>query len=799
MIRQSNTLYEKETHLMQLSALEAFEKEETQNIEVDLEDYEGEPAGVEENGLEHEHFDNLVDLLEEEELNDLAELVITSTEEDNESRKDSLEIMKMGLGLMGIKVEEGNEPFEGACSAQHPLLMENAVKFQAKASAEILPADGPVQVKVIGDKTKEKEEQALRVQNHMNYQITEEMTEYYVDTERLLLYTAIMGSSFKKTYYDSHLERPVSEFIPADQFVVANNTSDLERSGRYTHILYRDDVEINALFASGMYQKPDKVDLQATPTSQTNALQEAASKLIGIDIEMSMEEDYTLYEQHVNVFIEGLEERETALEFELASPYIITVDAGSRQVLSIRRNWDVDDVKRKKFLPFTHWGFVPGFGFYNYGYLHLLGNLQLTLTAALRSLVDAGQFANLQGGFKLKGVRIEDSGDPIYPGEFKDVEGGLNDINKSIMTLPFKGADQTLFQMLQFVDMKGQQFADSTEQTIADASNMGPVGTTLALLDASTKFFSGVHKRLHFAQKKELKIIADLNGKTLDENGRYNSNNEKGKVSKADYDRRVDIVPVSDPNISSNAHRMAKAQTLLDIALKVPDQHDMREVLKHVYINMDYPNIDKILPEPKQAEASDPISDINSAINGLPIKAFPEQDHESHLKIKGAFVQDPKSGMSPLMAKAKMAVEANMQEHMLMLFTQGSQAIQGEGMSIEDATQALAKQNQEKQRIQLEKDKGEQDEVASILAKAEMLQEITQAQRLEFEKKIKTAGLELDKEKLDLEREKEYNKLIQVDAKAASEMKKIITTKSLDMMSTALQDEHFGGDVDEDS
>ena len=771
--------------------LEALEKEANDVVEIDLSSPE-EKEVQEVNEFEGEHFQNLSTELDQEALNLIALEVLNSTEEDNGDRAENLRLMKMGLDLMGIQVKEKNEPFQGACGAQHPLLMENAVKFQAKASAELLPADGPVQVKVIGDKDLEKEKQALRVQNHLNYQITEEMTEYYTDTERLLLYTAIMGSSFKKTFYDPYLERPVSEFIPADQFVVPNNTSDLERAERYTHIIFRSENQMNASFMSGMYAKPGKMDIQTTASFELNKVQEDASKLIGIDIGEQDDDSYTLYEQHVNVFIEDLEVRKEHKEFQVASPYIITVDAGSKQVLSIRRNWDEEDAKRKKLLPFTHWGFVPGFGFYNYGYLHLLGNLQLTLTAALRSLVDAGQFANLQGGFKLKGVRISDDGDPIHPGEFKDIEAGVMDINKAIMPLPFKGADQTLFQMLQFVDMKGQQFADSTEQTIADASNMGPVGTTLALLDASTKFFSGVHKRLHLAQKKELKIIAYLNSKTLEDNAAYNERNEQSKVTRQDYDKRVDIVPVSDPNISSNAHRMAKAQTLLDIALKVPDQHDMKEVLKHVYINMDYPNIEKILPEPQQAKPEDPLTDINNAVQGKPIQAFSEQDHKSHIAIKSALVQDPSSALNPLMAKAKILVESNIQEHMVMQFVQSSQAEQqSSGTPLEQATQAIAVQNQEKQKLELEAQKEEKDEVASILAKAEMLQEITQADKLEFEKKLKTAELELDRERLDLDREKEYNKLIQVDAKAAAEMKKLITTQGLDAMGEALRADVF--------
>ena len=346
----------------------------------------------------------------------------------------------LGLNLLGIKIEEKNEPFEGACSAQHPLLMESAVKFQSKASAELLPADGPVRTKILGEVTPEKEDKANRVKKHMNWQITEKMTEFFVDSEKMLLAIPIIGSGFKKTYYDSSLERPVSEYVPMDQFIVPHNASDLERTPRYTHRLYRSEKDFRSDCASGLYHVDEDFDF--TPKAfhitdlgkQTNTLQGMS---VSVDDSTG---GFTLYEHYVYKFIPTLEESSENEKFKVPLPYIVTVDVDSRKVIGIRRNWKPSDRKKKRRNIFTHYQFVPGFGFYGIGFIHLLGNLQLTLTSALRSLVDAGQFANLQGGFKLKGVRIADTNTPIHPGEFKDIESAIQDINKAIMPLPFKGA-----------------------------------------------------------------------------------------------------------------------------------------------------------------------------------------------------------------------------------------------------------------------------------------------------------------------------------------------------------------------
>lgn len=759
--------------------------------------------------METGHYRNLVPDLDEEVLEELAECVLDAVETDENSRSDYVKDIVLGLSLLGVKIEEKNEPFQGACSAQHPLLMESAVKFQSKASSELLPADGPVKTKVLGAVTPEREDQANRVKKHMNWQITEQMTEFYIDSEKLLLAIPIIGSGFKKTYYDSFLERPVSEYVPMDQFIVPHSTSDLERAPRYTHVLYRTENKFREDCASGFYHVPEDFNYCASPYKLTD-IGKKTNQIQGMDVGIGNDDGgFTLYEHYCDIHIKGLEEskEEKAKEYKLAFPYIITVDVESRKVVGVRRNWKPEDKKRKRKMNFTHYQFVPGFGFYGFGFIHLLGNLQLTLTAALRSLVDAGQFANLQGGFKLKGVRISDDGDPINPGEFKEIEAAIMDINKAIMPLPFKGADQTLFAMLQFLTTAGQKFADSTENVIADSTNYGPVGTTMALLDASTKFFGAIHKRLHLSQKQELKIIANINAETLPDDYSYNIENESVMVTRDDYNETVDIVPVSDPNISSNAHRMAKAQTLFQFASQSPEVFDMREVMRHVLTNMDYANIDKIIPKPEEAQQADPLTDIQMAVQGKPIKAFNGQDHNSHIAIKTAFLQNPNAGGSTFMQKAAAAIQANIQEHMMLQFIeqtqaqaandaamaqeQGSQMPQ-QGDPTAQAAQKVAQMNQQdfEAKVQ-EQNAGNaehlQAEANMILAQAELQSAQNDAEKIRIDEALKTKELDIKFMGVQLELIKEYNKLEAIDKKAAHDLKKAITEKSIDAMTEGLK------------
>lgn len=782
-----------------------------------------------------EHYENLVDELDHNQKMQLGALITDAVEADDRSRSDWLRTIEMGLDLTGVKLEEKSEPFEGACSAQHPLLMEAAVKFQSKASNELLPATGPVKTFVKGDNTVEKEQQANRVKAHMNYQILEEMTEFYPDSERMLLYVALMGSGFKKTYYNAQLKRPCSEFIPSDQFIVPNSAPDLFRADRYTHVLYKNQYEMDECFASGMYTKPEQ-GIGLPTVMMPSPVQKKTQELIGISTSQSNRDKvYTLYECYIDLHIEGVDEKVEG--FSLASPYIVTVDKQSKLPVGLRRNWKPDDETRQKKVPFSHFLFVPSFNFYGFGFLHLLGNLQLTLTSAMRSLVDAGQFANLQGGFKLKGVRIVDDGSPISPGQFKDIESILQDVNKAIMPLPFKEPSNVLFEMLQFLAASGQKFADSTEAVIADSANYGPVGTTMALLDASTKFFSAIHKRLHSALKHELKTIAEINGETLEDDTSYNIEGETMNISRSDYAPIVAVIPVSDPNISSNAHRMAKAQTILQAAQQAPQLHDMREIYRQFYTAMDFVNVDKIMPSPAQAQPNDPMSDISAAQQGQPIKAFPGQDHKSHIAIKQAFMTDPSTGGNPMMQKVSAQLQANVQEHMVLEFTeqvqaqmqlsqqQGQQGAQPgpqgglqsqvpvqqgqpsngpsnpqvgaqsqqpqqqqpqdpQMMAMAQAAKQVAMMNQQNLQNQLEQQKqgGPKDQAALITAHARMQDTQIKAGKAKFEEKYKSDEIGIKKAKLGLDHLKEVHKSNDKDKDRQAKTDQIVTTKGLDAM-----------------
>jgi hypothetical protein len=607
--------------------------------------------------IEDEFYTNLAEQIEEDELIRIGEEVYEKYEADKESRAEWESMFERGFDLLGLKLEETTEPFEGAATAVHPLLIESAVKFQSRASQELFPSSGPVKAQVLGDATVEKQRQANRVQNFMNYQLTDMMPEYFDEFERMLFHLPLIGSSFKKIYYDGSVERPVSEFVPIDQFYVSYYATDLRRADRYTHVLYRSPREIANAMYSGMYAE---MDLPDAYIPQQSELTQKMDTVLGLSPSSDTDMQYVLLEQHCYLDIEG---------HGYECPYIVTIEESTRKVLSIRRNWNEDDKNKEKKMFFTHYRFVPGFGFYGLGLIHFLGNLTMSATAAMRNLIDAGQFANLPGGFKAKGVRIVGDNDPIAPGEFKEVEATGMDLTRSIVPLPYKEPSGTLFQMLQFVAGAGQKFADTTEQVITEGSNYGPVGTTMALLEASSKFFSAIHKRLHKSQRDEFKILARINYESLPPKYPYDVPGVSEEIFKRDFDGRVDVLPVSDPNIPSSAHRLMMAQMVMQQAQQSPPGMFNMEELNRTLLNAaNIPNLDKILPEKPQAQALDPVTDIEAATKGLPIKAFAGQNHDAHIQIKSMFLQDPANGANPIMQRVAPILQANIQEHVVMKY-----------------------------------------------------------------------------------------------------------------------------------
>jgi hypothetical protein len=618
-------------------------------------------SGEQQDETEEEFFRNLVEDLDDSTLDDVANQVYDNFTADKDSRADWESMFERGFDLLGLKLEDTSEPFEGACTAVHPVLIESAVKFQSKATQELFPASGPVKTQIIGNVDIEKEEQAKRVKEFMNYQVTEQMPEYFDEFERMLFHLPLIGSAFKKIYFDSSLNRPVSEFVPIDQFYVSYYATDLRRADRYTHVIYRSPIEMQRDIASGMYSD---IDLPQASQPNLSPISQKMDTIMGLSPTSDNDPQYVLLEQHCY-----LDLPEFPSEDGVALPYVVTIEEKSRQILSIRRNYNKDDRRKEKKIFFTHYRFVPGFGFYGLGLIHFLGNLTMTATAAMRSLVDAGQFANLPGGFKAKGMRIVGDNDPISPGEFREVEATGNDLSKMIINLPYKEPSQTLFQMLNFVTTTAQKFADSTEQVVSDAASYGPVGTTMALLEASSKFFSAIHKRLHKAQHDEFKLLGRINNEYLPDESLIDIPNGTVKIMRSDFDGRIDIIPVSDPNIPSSAHRMMMAQLALQLAQSSPPgMFNIEELNRTILTTANIPNLDKIMPRKPDPVPLDPISDIAAAVKGMPIKAFVGQNHDAHIQAKTMYLQDPMNGANPLMQRIVPVLQANMQEHMLMKY-----------------------------------------------------------------------------------------------------------------------------------
>jgi len=707
-----------------------------------------------------EWYGDLTETLEEEELLQIGNQVIDNFQADKESRSEWESMFERGFDLLGLKLEQGSEPFEGACTAVHPLLIESAVKFQSKASQELFPASGPVKANILGTATPEKEMQANRVQNFMNYQVTEQMPEYFEEFERMLFHLPLIGSAFKKIYYSSTLKRPVSEFIPIDQFYVSYYATDLRNADRYTHVIYRSPVDIQKDINAGVYQD---VDLPTPSQSGITSFAEKIDTILGFNPDYDNDPQYVLLEQHCFLDIEDEGE---------ALPYIVTVEQDSRQVLSIRRNYEQNDPNRQKRSHFVHYRFVPGFGFYGLGLIHFLGNLTMSATAAMRSLIDAGQFANLPGGFKAKGVRMVGDNDPISPGEFKEVEATGIDLSKAIVPLPYKEPSSTLYQMLQFVALTGQKFADSTEQVISDAASYGPVGTTMALLEASSKFFSAIHKRVHKSQKDELRILASINYDYLPNEYPYDVPFESRSIFRADFDGRVDIIPVSDPNIPSNAHRMMLANMALQMAQQSPPGMFNLEALNRTILHAaNMPNLEQILPPKIEPQAMDPVSDIMAATKGIPIASFAGQNHDAHIQTKMAYLQDPMNGANPIMGRLRPILEANIQEHSVMKYQEqvagmtqqlmqqaGPEAAQNPQV-IEMITAQAAQQVLNANQAMGMAQSPEQQLVALEQAKVEL-----EKQKIDKDTAISAADMELKNKKLELEENDQIISMLKTNA-----------------------------------
>ena len=608
-------------------------------------------GAMEEEQIAVDFSTNLAEVLPDNELNSLSSELRQQYEDDKESRSDWIDSYTKGLDLLGFKYNERSQPFQGASGVTHPLLAESVTQFQSQAYKELLPAGGPVKCNIIGDITTEVEAQAQRVKDYMNYLITDEMEDYDPDMDQLLFYLPLAGSSFKKVYYDADLARPVAKFVPAEDLVVPYLSTDLDTCERVTHIVKMTSNDLRKAQFAGFYRDVELND----PYEEESKTQEKYNDIQG-ETKPANTDIYTLLEIHCDLDIPGFEDMDQGEPTGIKIPYIVTIEEGSGKVLSIYRNYRQDDPTKRKTEYFIHYKFLPGLGFYGFGLIHMLGGLSRTATAALRQLIDAGTLSNLPAGFKARGLRIRDDDNPIQPGEFRDVDAPSGDLRNGLLPLPYKGPDQTLFALLGFVVDAGRRFAAVADAKLGEGSQANPVGTTMALLEQGSKVMSAIHKRLHYAQKKEFRILARIIAEFLPPEYPYMVAGGNRQIKQTDFDNRVDILPVSDPTIFSMSQRITLAQTQLQLAQSNPQIHNLYEAYRRMYESMGVQQIDQILPPPQQPQPMDPAMENSQVLMQTPLQAFPQQDHVAHIEAHRAF-------MSSYLVKNTPNIMALLQSH----------------------------------------------------------------------------------------------------------------------------------------
>ena len=608
-----------------------------------------------------DQFDaNLAEFLDDDDLQNLSSDLMQEYKDDKSSRDEWYDAYSKGLKLLGFTYEDRSQPFQGASGVTHPLLSETVTQFQAQAYKELLPANGPVRTQIIGSSNPQKEEQAQRVQEFMNYQIMHVMEDFDPDLDQMLFYLPLSGSAFKKIYFDSTLNRAVSKFVPSEDLIVPYSATDLTTAERVTHVIKRTENEVRKMQVQGIYQD---VDLQFKDEASNSSIQEAVNKIDGVrPTGASYKNDvYTLLEIHCDLDVPGYEN-----EDGIKLPYIVTIDEGSQKVLSIYRNYEEGDNLMKKKQYFVHYKFLPGLGFYGFGLIHMLGGLSRTATSALRQLIDAGTLSNLPAGFKARGLRIRDDDNPLQPGEFRDVDAPSGDLRQGLLPLPYKEPSATLFQLLGFVVQSGQRFAAIADQKIGDsvAAN-APVGTTMALIERGSRVMSAIHKRLHYAQKTEFNLLAKVFKDFYPQVYPYDVGKNAAAVFKAqDFDERVDIMPVSDPNIFSMSQRVTLAQTQLQMAQSDPNQHNLYEAYKRMYQALGVKDIDAILPVPKPDAPKDPGIENSDALLGKKLMPFRGQAHQQHIEAHRIFMSSMLVRANP---QATTLLQAHVMEHISLL------------------------------------------------------------------------------------------------------------------------------------
>ena len=638
-------------------------------------DFEG---GITESLVGPGHDANLAEFIDDDELKIMATEMIMDFQADRESRSDWARAYVKGLDLLGMKVEDRQQPWSGASGVFHPLLTEAVVRFQAQAMGEIFPASGPVRTKIVGKQTPERTDQANRVQNEMNYLLTEEMSEYRDEMEQMLFKLPIAGSAFKKVYYDPLMERPCAMFVPSEDFVASYGASDLKTCPRYTHVMKKTANEVLQLQVNGFYKEGELPE----PTPDYSDIQEKYDELDGEEAVIEDDDRHTILEMHVDLNLSG--------DFEdpdgIARPYVVTIDKSSSTILAIRRNWYEGDEKKKKRMHFVHYRYLPGLGFYGTGLIHLMGGLAKSATSILRQLIDAGTLSNLPAGLKARGLRIKGDDTPLMPGEFRDVDVPGGAIRDSITFIPYKEPSSVLYSLLGNIVEEGRRIGSVADMQVGDMNPNAPVGTTLALMERSMKVLSGVQARLHASLKHELRILASIIHDYMPAEYSYEIEGDFNRTQ--DFDKRVDVIPVSDPNAATMSQRVMQYQAAIQLAQQSPQIYDMGKLHRQMLEVLGVQNADEIVKLPEDIKPTDPVTENMAILKQEPIQAFKYQDHEAHIAVHMAAAKDPKImqiiGQSPFASAIQQAMAAHITEHVAFQYRREIEKKLGVDMPDED-------------------------------------------------------------------------------------------------------------------
>jgi hypothetical protein len=725
---------------------------EMPDIEIELEPIDGEMEDVAETEGTEDDFDaNLAEFMDDKDLQALGEELVGDFDKDTGDRRDWIQTYVDGIKLLGLKYEDRTEPWQGACGVFHPMLTESVVRFQSESMMETFPAMGPVKTQIVGAIDVLREEAAARVREDMNYQLTEVMTEYRSEHEKMLWSLPLAGSAFKKVYYDPSKGRQVATFIPAEDIVVPYGASNIEDSERVSHVMRKTENELKKLMHAGFYLDCDLGE----PVVELDDVEKQKAEENGMS---AIQDDrYRLLEMHVMLDLDGFEDKEDGEETGIALPYVVTLEKGSRKILAIRRNWYEDDPLKLKRQHFVHYQYIPGFGFYGYGLIHLIGGYAKSATMLIRQLVDAGTLSNLPGGLKSRGLRIKGDDTPIQPGEFRDVDVPSGSIRDNILPLPYKEPSQVLFSLFNQIESEGLAFASSGDMNVSDMSSQAPVGTTLALLERTLKVMSAVQARLHFAMKQEFKLLKVIIADYTPEEYAYEPEEGNRSVKRADYDM-VDVIPVSDPNAATMAQKVVQYQAVLQLSQSAPQLYNLPLLHRQMIEVLGVKNANKLVPVEDDAVPTDPVQENQNLLTGKPVKAFMEQNHPAHIAVHQAAMQDPKImqivGQNPQAQAIMAAAMAHLNEHIAFEYRKQMEQRMGvvlpseenmKNLSSEQADQIAMMAAQASQQL-LQQNKGEMQQQQ---AQQQMQDPVVQMQMQELQIKQQELQLKAQKQQAD--------------------------------------------------